>query len=145
MAVASPPFAGFRPEAIQFLADLAENNDRAWFQPRKADYERLLKEPLEAFVAAVGERLEARLLFVQADVDEQGQKRKGLPDEEDRQGEPHRDREGLRPHGRGGRGSQRRGGEAESRGAGLETPPCFHDRSTLPDPASPTSGRLTGC
>src|SRR5215210_5715718 len=60
-------FSGFSPEAIQFLADLAENNDRAWFQPRKADYERLLKEPLEAFVAAVGERLEARNVPIQAD------------------------------------------------------------------------------
>jgi uncharacterized protein (TIGR02453 family) len=67
MAVASPPFTGFRPEAIQFLADLAENNDRAWFQPRKPDYERLLKEPLEAFVAAVGERLEARGVPLLAD------------------------------------------------------------------------------
>lgn len=67
MAVASPPFTGFRPEAIQFLADLAENNDRAWFQPRKADFERLLKEPLEAFVVAVGERLEARGVPIQAD------------------------------------------------------------------------------
>jgi len=47
MAVASPPFNGFSPEAIQFLADLASNNDRAWFQPRKSDYERLRKEPLE--------------------------------------------------------------------------------------------------
>ena len=38
MAVAAPtaPFTGFRPEAIQFLVDLAENNDRAWFQPRSA-------------------------------------------------------------------------------------------------------------
>jgi len=67
MAVASPPFTGFRPEAVQFLADLAENNDRAWFQPRKADYERLLKEPLQAFVAAVGERLEARGVPILAD------------------------------------------------------------------------------
>ncbi|HYU48600.1 MAG TPA: DUF2461 family protein [Candidatus Limnocylindria bacterium] len=36
-------FMGFWPEAIQFLANLAINNDRAWFQPRKADYERLLR------------------------------------------------------------------------------------------------------
>ena len=67
MAVASPPFSGFSPEAIQFLADLAANNDRAWFQPRKADYERLLKEPLEALVAALAERFEARGIPLQAD------------------------------------------------------------------------------
>ena len=67
MAVASPPFTGFSPEAIQFLADLAVNNDRAWFQPRKAQYERLLKEPLEALVAALAERFEARGVPLQAD------------------------------------------------------------------------------
>ena len=43
-------FTGFRPEAIQFLVDLAANNERAWFQPRKAEYERLLKEPMEALM-----------------------------------------------------------------------------------------------
>src|SRR5215207_7668028 len=67
MAVASPPFSGFSPDAIQFLADLAANNDRAWFQPRKADYERLLKEPLEALVAALAERFQARGIPLQAD------------------------------------------------------------------------------
>ena len=36
-------FEGFTREALQFLADLAANNERAWFAPRKADYERLLK------------------------------------------------------------------------------------------------------
>lgn len=41
-------FTGFSREAMQFLVDLALNNERAWFQPRKAEYERLLKEPLEA-------------------------------------------------------------------------------------------------
>jgi len=46
-------FTGFRPEAIQFLADLAENNDRAWFAPRKGDYERLLKAPLEALCVSL--------------------------------------------------------------------------------------------
>src|SRR3972149_3436896 len=38
-------FTGFRREAIQFLADLAANNERAWVQPRKAEYQRLLKDP----------------------------------------------------------------------------------------------------
>jgi len=67
MADPAQPFAGFTPEAIQFLTDLAENNDRAWFQPRKSDYERLLKEPLEALCTALGERLAARGIPLQAD------------------------------------------------------------------------------
>ena len=55
MAVIAP-FTGFPRDGIQFLADLAANNDRAWFQPRKAEYERLLKEPLEALCRDLGER-----------------------------------------------------------------------------------------
>ena len=67
MAVAAPTFGGFRPEAIQFLADLAANNDRDWFQPRKAEYERLLKEPLEALVVALADRFAERGLPLRAD------------------------------------------------------------------------------
>jgi uncharacterized protein (TIGR02453 family) len=67
MAIATPTFTGFRPEAIQFLADLAENNDRAWFQPRKGEYERLLKEPLQALIAALADRFEARGIPLRAD------------------------------------------------------------------------------
>ena len=67
MATVAPAFAGFRPEAIQFLAELAENNDRAWFQPRKADYDGLLKEPMEALVAALADRFEARGIPLRAD------------------------------------------------------------------------------
>jgi uncharacterized protein (TIGR02453 family) len=67
MAVATPAFTGFRPEAIQFLADLAANNDRAWFQPRKGEYERLLKEPLEALISALSGRLAARDIPLRAD------------------------------------------------------------------------------
>ena len=40
------PPSGFTPDALHFLLKLSVNNDREWFQPRKADYERLLKEPL---------------------------------------------------------------------------------------------------
>jgi uncharacterized protein (TIGR02453 family) len=66
-AIATGRFTGFRPEAIQFLADLAANNDRNWFQPRKADYERLLKEPLAALCADLAERFEARGIPLHAD------------------------------------------------------------------------------
>lgn len=67
MPTTTETFAGFRPEAIQFLADLAANNERAWFQPRKADYERLLKQPLEALCVALAERFEARGIPLTAD------------------------------------------------------------------------------
>ncbi len=67
MAVATSTFTGFRPEAIQFLADLAVNNERAWFQARKADYERLLKRPLEELCNALDERFVARGIPLRAD------------------------------------------------------------------------------
>jgi uncharacterized protein (TIGR02453 family) len=65
----APPtaFEGFSPDAIQFLADLAANNERSWFQPRKADYERLLKAPLEALCVALGEAFERRGVPLSAD------------------------------------------------------------------------------
>ena len=36
----------FRPEALTFLRNLARHNDREWFQPRKAQFEAELKEPM---------------------------------------------------------------------------------------------------
>lgn len=67
MAVAAAPFAGFQPDAIQFLVDLAEHNDRAWFQPRKADYERLLKRPLEELCVSLDAELRSRHVPLSAD------------------------------------------------------------------------------
>ena len=60
-------FGGFSRDAIQFLADLALHNERSWFQPRKGDYERLLKEPLEVLCAALEERFEAGGMPLRAD------------------------------------------------------------------------------
>jgi uncharacterized protein (TIGR02453 family) len=67
MAVDVGRFTGFRPEAIDFLAELAQNNDRAWFQPRKTEFEMLLKEPMEALVAALAQTFDERGLPLQAD------------------------------------------------------------------------------
>ena len=61
------PFSGFEPDALQFLADLAANNDRGWFKPRKADYERLIKEPLEALCVALADRFDRLRLPLEAD------------------------------------------------------------------------------
>ena len=60
-------FPGFSPDAVDFLVELAQNNDRSWFQPRKAEYERLLREPMEALVADLAERLAARDVPLRAD------------------------------------------------------------------------------
>lgn len=56
----SDRFDGFRPEALQFLVELALNNERSWFQPRKGEYERLLKEPLERLCVALGREFRDR-------------------------------------------------------------------------------------
>jgi len=40
----------FGPEALTFLRALKRNNRREWFQPRKEDYERLVRTPMIAIV-----------------------------------------------------------------------------------------------
>jgi uncharacterized protein (TIGR02453 family) len=47
----------FRPEALAFLRNLAKNNDREWFQPRKAEFDAELKEPMLAVVRKVTEAM----------------------------------------------------------------------------------------
>jgi uncharacterized protein (TIGR02453 family) len=63
----SSALTGFSAEALQFLTDLAAHNERSWFQPRKADYERLLKEPMEGLVVALGERFANLGIPIEAD------------------------------------------------------------------------------
>jgi uncharacterized protein (TIGR02453 family) len=60
-------FGGFSPEAMQFLVDLALNNDRSWFQPRKADYDRLLRAPLEALCDDLADELARRRIPLRSD------------------------------------------------------------------------------
>src|SRR3954464_14977659 len=67
MPTTTDTFTGFRPEATEFLAELAMNNERAWFQARKGDYERVLKGPLEALCVALDDAFRARRLPFSAD------------------------------------------------------------------------------
>lgn len=60
-------FSGFKPEAVEFLRNLAAHNDRTWFQPRKADYERLLKEPMEELCVVLSGEFVRRDLPLDAD------------------------------------------------------------------------------
>ena len=50
-------FRGFEPKIFQFLEELADNNERPWFQENKWRYERELLEPCLAFIRAFGRRL----------------------------------------------------------------------------------------
>ena len=57
MTVVAEGFAGFRPAAFAFFSELQDNNDPAWFKPRKALYEAELLAPFRELIAAVGEKL----------------------------------------------------------------------------------------
>jgi uncharacterized protein (TIGR02453 family) len=45
----------FTPEAMKFLRGLARNNDRTWFDPRKAIYEREVKAPMLALLGEIND------------------------------------------------------------------------------------------
>jgi uncharacterized protein (TIGR02453 family) len=47
----------FKPEALTFLRNLARHNDRAWFQPRKAQFEAELREPMLAIVRKINDAM----------------------------------------------------------------------------------------
>ncbi len=52
-------FQGFPAEGLAFLSELAQNNNREWFQDNKKRYEKLLKKPAVEFVEAMGQRLQS--------------------------------------------------------------------------------------
>ena len=47
----------FHPEGLTFLRNLARNNDRAWFTPRKPIFEAELKEPMLAVIRKITEAM----------------------------------------------------------------------------------------
>src|SRR5215469_18859148 len=57
MRTGPAPFSGFRPAAFAFFRGLRDNNDPAWFKPRKALYEVEVLAPFRELIAAVGEKL----------------------------------------------------------------------------------------
>jgi uncharacterized protein (TIGR02453 family) len=57
MTAATTGFAGFRPAAFAFFAELQDHNDPAWFKPRKALYEAEVLAPFRELLAVVGETL----------------------------------------------------------------------------------------
>ncbi len=60
-------FAGFPEAGFQFLAGLAKNNNKAWFEAHRDAYQRGLLEPSLAFVEAMGTRLQAIVPDIRVD------------------------------------------------------------------------------
>lgn len=50
-------FRGFSPRALAFFEELAANNNKAWFETRRDDYQTLLQEPLKELVASLSETM----------------------------------------------------------------------------------------
>ena len=57
--IATPAhFSGFPPETFEFYAALAQAQDKAWFEAHRADYMAHVIEPAQAFIEALGDRLQ---------------------------------------------------------------------------------------
>jgi uncharacterized protein (TIGR02453 family) len=55
--VSEAAFEGFTQDTLGFLADLAANNEKAWFDSNRARYDDALLEREKLFVAAMGARM----------------------------------------------------------------------------------------
>ena len=55
--MADQAFAGFPRGTFTFLRDLAANNNKAWFDAHRQDYEDYYIAPAMAFVQSLGPRL----------------------------------------------------------------------------------------
>lgn len=52
-------FQGFPKEALEFLSAIRKNNNKAWFEAHRSEYQRVILEPSRAFVLEMGEHLQA--------------------------------------------------------------------------------------
>ena len=50
-------FRGFPAEGLEFFRQLKKNNQREWFQPRKAIFDEQIKAPMLELVDAINEQL----------------------------------------------------------------------------------------
>jgi uncharacterized protein (TIGR02453 family) len=66
-------FSGFPPAGLQFMAELADNNNREWFNERKQVYLDHIVAPAVAFVQTAGEQLQFISPGIQFDTRTNGQ------------------------------------------------------------------------
>ena len=55
------PFVGFSEETFAFLRGLKENNEKAWFDAHRKDYDAHVVAPSRSFVVAMGGQLQSRI------------------------------------------------------------------------------------
>ncbi len=55
----SARFRGFSRQCLTFFEDLAQNNDKVWFEEHRDDFETHVMTPARAFVEDMGQRLRA--------------------------------------------------------------------------------------
>ena len=60
-------FAGFPTAGVQFLKNLAKNNDKIWFNQNKETFTTQLLQPAQLFVVAMGKKLEKIAPDIHAD------------------------------------------------------------------------------
>jgi uncharacterized protein (TIGR02453 family) len=62
-----PAFTGFPQKGLVFFKELAENNDKLWFDAHRGDYEHHVLGPARYFIVALGDRLKSIAPKIQAD------------------------------------------------------------------------------
>ncbi len=56
----------FSPESLTFLEQIRENNNKAWFEAHRNDYEQYILEPSRRFVVEMGEHLQVLVPTIKA-------------------------------------------------------------------------------
>ena len=62
-----PAFTGFPQKGLTFFKELAENNNKLWFDEHRGDYEHYVLGPARNFIFALGYRLKTIAPRIQAD------------------------------------------------------------------------------
>ena len=60
-------FDGFKEDALKFLDEIKENNNKVWFENNRHRWEELILEPNKAYVEEMGEHLIALAPFIRAE------------------------------------------------------------------------------
>lgn len=59
-------FVGFNPQALEFLDEIKQNNNKVWFENNRHRWEELILKPNKAYVEEMGEHLIALAPFIKA-------------------------------------------------------------------------------